>query len=265
MVRARELESEARHLAAKVLGVACELLAQVVARLDEVQHRERGMGDRRHEGIREEIRARAVAQPRHDFARARRIAARRAAERLAERAGQELDPAHHAAMLRRAAATRADEADRVRVVHHHHRAVLLREVANSREIGNNPIHRKHAVGRDELVARSVGRRGLQLRLEVRHVVVGIAEALRFRKPHAVDDRGVVQRVRDHRVLFPQERLEEAAVRVEARAVEDRVLGAEEFRDAALELAVHVLGAADEAHRRHPIAMLGDTLRSGRRD
>ena len=55
---------------------------------------------------------------------------RRAAERLAERAGDDVDAVHHAAVLGRAAAAGADEADRVRVVDHHHRVVLVGEVAD---------------------------------------------------------------------------------------------------------------------------------------
>src|SRR5690606_41705066 len=57
---------------------------------------------------------------------------------------------------------------------------------------------------------------------------------------AVDDRGVVERVGDDRVLLAQQRLEQPAVGVEAGGVEDRVLGAEETGDGLLELLVQVL-------------------------
>ena len=69
------------------------------------------------------------------------------------------------------------------------------------------------------------------------VVVLVAMALGLAEPDAVDDRRVVERVGDDRVLLAEQRLEQAAVRVEARAVEDRVLGAEELRDRGLELLV----------------------------
>ena len=95
---------------------------------------------------------------------------------------------------------------------------------------------------------------LQLRLEIGHVVVGVAEALRLAQPDAVDDGGVVQRVGDDRVLLAEQRLEQAAVGVEAGGVEDGVLHAEEARDLRLELLVHVLRAADEAHRGHAVAV-----------
>ena len=84
------------------------------------------------------------------------VAAARAAERLAERAGDDVDAAHHAGMLVRAAAARADEADRVRVVDHHERVVLLGEVADLAEPRDVAVHREDAVGRDQPEAR-VGR------------------------------------------------------------------------------------------------------------
>ena len=59
--------------------------------------------------------------------------------------------------------------------------------------------------------------------------------------------------RDHGVLIREERLEQAAVRVEARGEEDRVVGSEERGEPVLELPVELLGAADESHGGHPVA------------
>src|SRR5439155_3741318 len=112
-------------------------------------------------------------------------------------------------------------------------------------------HREHAVGRDELEARILRR--LELALEVGHVVVRVPEPLRLREANAVDDARVIQRVADHGVLFREDRLEEPAIRIEARAIEDRVLGAEDARESPLQLLVDVLRPADEADRRHAIA------------
>jgi hypothetical protein len=49
---------------------------------------------------------------------------------------------------------------------------------------------------------------------------------------------------------------------EAGAVEDRVVGAEELREAFLELAVQGLCAADEADGRHPVAPAVERLAGG---
>src|SRR5207248_9521190 len=89
------------------------------------------------------------------------------------------------------------------------------------------------------------------RLEVRHVVVAITKALRLAKTDAVYDARVIQLVADHRVLFAEQRLEQAAVGVEAAAIKDGRVGLEKRRERRLESRVHALRAADEAHRRHP--------------
>src|SRR3546814_12532525 len=84
--------------------------------------------------------------------------------------------------------------------------------------------------------------------------VCVAVAFRLAQAHAVDYRAVVERVGDDRVALAQQRLEQAAVGIEAGGVEDRVFGAEELGDGAFQLLVQILGAADEAHRSHAEAV-----------
>ena len=95
----------------------------------------------------------------------------------------------------------------------------------------------------------------QLRLEVGHVGVAVAQPAGLAEPDAVDERGVVELVGDDRVLGAEQHLEDAAVGVEAGRVEDRRLGAEEVRQPRLELGVQGLRAADEAHAGHAEAPL----------
>ncbi len=200
----------------------------------------------------------------HDLAPARGVAARGAAERLAQRAGDDVHAPRHAAVLGRAAPACADHADRVRIVDHHQRIEARGDVADRVEARDDAVHREHAVGGDQLEARAVGIGLAQLALEILEVVVGVAVAPRLAEADAVDDRGVVQRVGDHRVLLAEDGLEQAAVGVEARGIQDRVLGAEEGAQPLLQLAVQRLRAADEAHRGHaeaeafqPLARGGD--------
>ena len=75
-------------------------------------------------------------------------------------------------------------------------------------------------------------------------------ALQRRMPSMID--AWFSCVRDHGVPLVEQRLEDAAVGVEARAEQDRVLRAEERREALLQLAVERLRAADEPHRGHPV-------------
>ena len=147
---------------------------------------------------------------------------------------------------------RADEADGVAIVDHHHRVVFLGQVADAGEIGDDAVHRKHAIRCDETEAciRSL----LQPVFQFAHVVVGVAIAPRLRQPYAVDDRGVVERVGDDCVILGQQRLEQSGIGVEAGGIEDRVLHAEKAGYARLELLVLFLRPADEAHGGHTVAI-----------
>ncbi len=78
----------------------------------------------------------------------------------------------------------------------------------------------------------------------------ITETFRFAQTNAVDDRSMVQRVADQRILRPEQSLEEARVRIEARREENRVLRSMELCDFALELLMNVLRTADESHGAH---------------
>ena len=162
-----------------------------------------------------------------DFRAAAGVAAAGAAEGFAERAGDDVDAAHHVVILVRAAAARAHEADCVRVVDHHQRAVLVGEVADGGEFCEVTVHRKHAVGDDENTARTVSR--FELSGEVGHVVVFVAEALGLAEAHAVDDGGVVELVGNDGVLGAKQRLEQTAVGVKAGRVKNCVLRAQKTR------------------------------------
>ena len=76
---------------------------------------------------------------------------------------------------------------------------------------------------------------------------------------------MVQGVGDDGVLGGEERLEHAAVGVEAGRVEDGVIGMEVVRDGFFELFVDVLGAADEADGGHAVAARVDRLLGGGRE
>ena len=95
----------------------------------------------------------------------------------------------------------AHETDGVRIIHHHQRAVLFRQVANRWKVRDVAVHRKHAVRRDHFEARVACR--LQLHFEVSHVIVFVALPLRFAEPDAVNDAGVIQLIRNDRVLRAQ--------------------------------------------------------------
>ena len=152
---------------------------------------------------------------------------------------------------------RPHEADGMGIVDHHQGVVALGQIANAGEVGDDAVHREDAVGGDQPAAAIPGL--AEPALEVGHVVVGVAQAARLAQPNAVDDAGVVQGVADHRVVFAEDGLEQPGVGVEARQIEDRVVHAEEGGEPGLEVFVHGLRPADEAHRRHAEAPIVERL------
>jgi hypothetical protein len=91
---------------------------------------------------------------------------------------------------------------------------------------------------------------LQLPLQILHVIVCIPVPRGLAQPHPVDDRCMVQRIRNDGVVLAEQRLEHPAVCIEGRCVQDGVVCPVKCSDGVLELPVDVLGAADEAHARH---------------
>ena len=88
----------------------------------------------------------------------------------------------------------SDKAHRMGVIHHHQGIVLICEITDTLQIRDDPIHGKHTVRGNQFGAstRLIGR--LQLRFEIRHIVVGITVARRFAKTYPVDNRSMIQRI-----------------------------------------------------------------------
>ena len=86
------------------------------------------------------------------FAAAGETAAR-AAKRFAERAGDDVDLAHDAAILGRAAPGFTQETGRMRVVDHGQRVVFFGKTDDLSKVRDRSVHRETAVGRDQPEAR----------------------------------------------------------------------------------------------------------------
>jgi hypothetical protein len=140
------------------------------------------------------------------------------------------------------------------IVDHDQRLEAVGQRPDVGQLGEIAVHREHPVGGDHDAPGAGRARRLELGFEVVHVAVGEAEAFRLAQPYAVDDRGVVEGVRNHRVVLAQQRLEQPAVGLEARGIEDRVFLPDISCDRPLEFAVEIGRAADEADRRHAEAV-----------
>ena len=146
----------------------------------------------------------------------------------------------------RAAALGADKSRGMRVIDRQDRAVTFCEHTDLRQRRDRAIHGKHAVGNDEARARAL--RLDQPRLEFGEISVRVAKLACLAEANPVNDRGVIERVGDDRVLLVEQRLEQPAVGVEAGGIKDRFLGAQETGQPRLELAMNALSTADKTHR-----------------
>ena len=141
--------------------------------------------NRRSDGIGEQVGTASLSQQLDDFPSTAGVAAAGPAEGLAERAGDDIDAVHDIVVLVRAAPALAHEADGVRIVDHHQRVVLVRQIADSRQVGDEPsIEKTPSVA---IMRNRAGSGFLEFGFQVGHVVVSIAKTLGFAEPNAVDD------------------------------------------------------------------------------
>ena len=201
MVLTGDGEAGLGHGIAEVGGVVLHAVGEFGGGFEHLKDLERSGDDGRGDCVREQIGPRALAEQLDDLLFAGGVTAGGAAQRLAERAGGEVDFAEQPAVLVGAAAARAEETGGVAIVEMHHRLVFRGQRMDLVELGDDAVHREHAVGGDKFEARAGGVGFLQFGFQVGHVVVGIAEAHGFAEAHAVDDRGVVERVGDDGVLL----------------------------------------------------------------
>ena len=250
MIGARQGKTGRRHLFAEEAGVVPQALSQTVALAQQIKHADGSGNDCRRQRIREEIGTRALAQPFDDLGASGGIATGSAAQRLAQRAGNNVDAIHDVAIFMRAATGRADKAHRMGVIYHHQRIELVGEIADAAQVGDHPVHREDAVGGDKNMARAFLPRLNQTGAQRLHIVIGVAIALRLAEPYAVDNRSVIERVGNNRVFRVEQRFKQAAVGIEAGGIENGILHAEKRRQLFLQLLMRVLRAADKAHRCH---------------
>src|SRR5262249_11291488 len=111
------------------------------------------------------------------------------AQGFAQGASENVDSTHDVVKLVGATSSPPHKTDGVRIVHHHQGAVMFSQVADARQVGDVTIHGEHPIRRNQSEARVSGL--FQLALQIFHAVVAVTEALRFSKPNAVNNTGVV--------------------------------------------------------------------------
>ena len=169
-----------------------------------------------------------------------------AAERLGERAFEDVDAVHDAVAFGDAAAARTVHADRMNLVDIGHGAIALGEIADLRQRRDVAVHRIQALAGDQL--RPVGTGGAQQFFQMRHVAVAEDLALAAGLADAFDHRIVVERVRQDQAVRNQlgDGRDAGLVRDVARGEQQRGLLAVQIGQFLLELHQRMMGAGDVA-------------------
>ena len=98
-----------------------------------------------------------------------------------------------------------------------------------------------------------------MRLEVIHVVVLVTKTTCLAQSDAVNNAGMVQCVADNGVLVVEQRFKQAAIGIETRGIQNRVLSAQVLADATFEFFVNGLRAANKANGGHAVAEVVECL------
>ena len=172
-----------------------------------------------------------------------------------------VDQIRNALHFRRTATACAESRRPVRVVEERHRAVLARDRQHLRERCDVAIHRVDAVEDDEHPPK-LARRSRDRLFERGDVSVREHPCARVRELAAVDDRRVVEGVRDDHVALPGQRGDHADVRHVAGAEREGRLGTEECGELVLECLVQVEVPGDEPRAPGCTAELARRARGG---
>ena len=150
-------------------------------------------------------------------------------------------------MLMRAAPMLAHKANCMAVIYHNERAELIRKVADGRQVCDETIHGKNAVGRNKLYSAISCR--FKLGAKICHIIVLVAEALRFAQPHAVNDARMVQFIGNNSIFRPKERFKQAAVCVKTRRIKNCVIHSQEICNFTFKPLMNFLRAANKTDGR----------------
>ena len=182
-----------------------------------------------------------------------------AGKRLGERAHPDVDGGGgDAGVLADAAPGPPHRAERMGLVDIEQRVVLFLDVDEAREVGVVAVHAVDAFDRDQHAAVAVAD-AREEHVERAPVVVGETAAGRAGEPRALEDRVVRQDVVDDEVARAHQVPDGRDVGRVPRDEDDRRRRAEEGRECALEVAMDLLFAGDEAARARTGAVAIDRI------
>ena len=249
-LRRFDVEACGFHLLHEIRGVLMQTILQFVGTREDLEGLDTCRSNHRRNGVREEIRTTALTQQVDDLFLTGSETADRTAKGFAQRAGDNLYLTTHVIEFGHTVSGLADNSGGVRLIDHDEGVIFLRKLVDLIQRTHITVHGEDTIGSDDTEALCL--RFLELLLKIRHVTVGITVTHCLAKTHTIDDRRMVERIRDDRILFRQQRFEKSSVGIKTSGIKDRVFRSEEIGDDALEFLVGVLRTADKTHRRHTI-------------
>ena len=166
-------------------------------------------------------------------------------EALGEGPHAEVDLVLEAEQLGGPRAAPAEDSHAVRLIHHQPRPEAPAKLDDRRQVADVALHREDAVDHHQRPA-PVGDRPLQHRLQLVHPVVAEGPKAGAGELAAIENRGVVARIADHRVTRLEDGADRAQVRLVAGREHDHVFGPHPVGELPLQLHVHGRGAVEQA-------------------
>ena len=151
-------------------------------------------------------------------------------------------------MVGGAPAIGTEHAGRVRVIHHHRRAVMLRAFDKLGKRRDVAVHAEHAVGDQQDAPVSLAACLAERTFRIVGIGVLVEDPISLGQPDAIDDARVIELVAHDAVTLLEHRADDADIHRVAALERQGRLGTLERREAALQLLVQRLRAGDGAHR-----------------
>jgi hypothetical protein len=243
---AADVETGVGELLLEVVSVGPEALDALRLGLENVEGCNAGSRDRWRVRGGEEEWPSAVIEIVDEIARAADVAAE-CSNSFGQRAYLHIDALRAVKMIHTAATIAAENPGGVGIIDHHDGTVLVGDIAELVDGADVAVHRKDAVGDEELAARLVLYLFQQL-FGVCHILMAKDFDFGAGEARAIDDAGVIQLIGEDEVFFAKDAGDSTCIRGEARLKNDACLDAFESRDFFFELHVNAHGAGDGANR-----------------
>ena len=88
-----------------------------------------------------------------------------------------------------------------------HGTVFISQITNGAQLRDRAVHREDTISGNQDPSRACSARLLQFGSQILHIIVLVAITCGFAEPDPVNNGGMVQLIRNHRIIGPQNCLE----------------------------------------------------------